>query len=253
MERYETQVINYGGGSQTVTLCILVAEGVVPRPDKIVMADTGREVKSTFSYLNDHVQPYLTKHGLPPVEIAPHSLATTDLHSHNGILLLPVFTATGKMRAFCSGEWKTEVVRRYMRADGVKSATQWIGYAFDETRRWSGKNTDEGPWRLKFPLVELGIVKADCGVIIKKAGLPPVSKSRCFMCPNQPNAEWRELRDTSPEEFETACRIDEEVREEDRDQAVYLHQDRVPLREADLQRPDRKEPDRQCTLGVCFV
>ena len=251
-ERYATQVLNYGGGEQTVAMCVLIVNGIIPRPDRIVMADTSREVKSTWSYLLEDVQPYLARHGLK-VEIAPHSLATADIYAHNGDMLMPVFTATGKLRAFCSGEWKVEVVKRYLRSTGVTSATQWIGYAFDETRRWKGKNTEDGPWRIKFPLVDIGIVKADCPVIIRKAGLRPARKSRCKMCPNQSNAEWRELRDSSPEEFEDACKIDEEIREEDDLHAMFLHQDRVPLRDADLDRLDRKEPDRQCTLGACFI
>lgn len=251
-ERYETQVLNYGGGSQTVTLCVLICEGVLPRPDRIVMANTAREVKSTFDYLEEHVRPYLQRHGME-VEIASHELATVDLYSHLGTILLPVFTAEGKMSSWCSGEWKTSVVRRHLRAAGITSATQWIGYAYDEKRRWFGKSLEDGPWRLRFPLVEHGIVKADCGVIIKKAGLPPVNKSRCWMCPNQPNEEWRQLKRDSPDEFEQACILDETIREDDEEGAFFLHQSRVPLREADLDAKDRKEPNRQCTLGTCFV
>jgi hypothetical protein len=252
-ERYETQVLNYGGGSQTVCMCVLIAEGVLPRPDRIVIANTGREVKSTWDYLSNHVTPYLASHGLS-VEIASHELATVDLYSmKENTILLPVFTATGKMSSWCSGEWKTAVVRRHLRSSGVASATQWIGYAYDEKRRWSGKATEDGPWRLRFPLVELRIVQADCAVIIKKAGLPPVRKSRCWMCPNQPNAEWRQLRDESPLEFEEACVMDEQIREDDEEKAFFLHQSRVPLREADLEAADRKVPSRQCTLGTCFV
>lgn len=252
MDRYATQVLNYGGGSQTVAMCVLIANGVIPKPDRIVIADTSREVKSTWDYLTEHVQPFLKPHGLS-VEIAPHSLATVDLYSHKGTLEIPVYTETGKFSSYCSGEWKTQVLRRYLRDNGIKTATQWIGYAFDEKRRWKGKPTVDGPWKIRFPLVEFGIVKADCPVIIKKAGLPPVSKSRCYMCPNQPNREWRELRDNSPAEFERACAVDEAVRDEDEHGAVFLHHSRVPLREADLDASDRKLPDRQCTLGVCFV
>ena len=249
MTRYSTQVLNYGGGWQTVATCVLIAEGVLPRPDRIVVADTSREAQTTWDYLESHVRPYLSKARLS-VEVAPHTLATVDLYSHKGTLLIPAFTATGKLSSWCSGEWKTAVVRRYLRSVGVTSATQWIGYAYDEKRRWQGKPTEDGPWRLRFPLVEARIVKADCPKIIRNAGLPTPFHSRCFMCPNQPNAEWRTI---SPEEFEAACRLDEMIREEDEFGAVYLHESRVPLREADLSAPDRKEPSRQCTLGVCFV
>lgn len=251
-ERYATQVLNYGGGRQTVAMCVLVAEGLLPRPDRIVIADTGREAASTWAYLAGQIRPYLAKFDLA-VEVAPHSLATVDIYAHNGDLLLPVFTQTGKLSAYCSGEWKRDVVRRHLRASGIKSATCWIGYGFDEKRRWKGKGDPDGPWAVRFPLVELMVDAAGCERIIAKAGLPMPEKSRCWMCPHQPNAEWRQLRDELPEQWEQACDLDDELREADEMGGVFLHQSRVPLRDADLEAADRREPSRQCTLGVCFV
>lgn len=245
-------ILNYGGGSQTVTICCLIAEGILPRPDRIVMADTGREVQSTWDYLETHMRPLLATVGLA-VEVAPHSLATVDIYSHQGSPLLPLFTETGKFKAYCSGEWKKRVVQRYLRSCGVNGGIQWLGYAYDETRRWQGKTLIDGPWTLEFPLVDRHLTKADCEWVIRRAGLPQPSKSRCWMCPNQPNAEWRDLRDTSPEEFEEACKLDDQLREDDETNGVFLHQSRVPLRVADLDAKDRREPDTQCTLGTCFV
>lgn len=37
------EILNYGGGRQTVAMCILIKRGVLPRPDHIIIADTGRE------------------------------------------------------------------------------------------------------------------------------------------------------------------------------------------------------------------
>lgn len=242
------EVLSYGGGRQTVAMLVLVCEGKLPRPDRIVMADTSREVGSTFDYLRSTMQPYLDEHGLV-VEIAPHTLATVDLYAHNGDLLLPVYTETGKLSTYCSNEWKARVVQRYLRADGVKSATQWIGFALDERKRWD-KPADNGPWKRRFPLVELMVTSADCPVIIRNAGLSEPRKSRCWNCPHQNNAEWAEL---PPSEFEAACNLDDELRENDGRGGVFLHQSRVPLREADLSAPDRREPNRQCGLGLCMI
>ncbi len=76
------------------------------------------------------------------------------------------------------------------------------------------------------------------------------------MCPNLANEEWRQLRDYSPANFESACVVDEEVRAEDLaggGSGVWIHHSRVPLRQADLDVEDRKGPARQCGLGMCFV
>jgi hypothetical protein len=247
-------VLNYGGGFQTIAAAILIKRGVLPRPDRIVCADTGREARSTWDYLDAYTRPLLATVGLA-VEVAPHSLATVDLYAHNGDLLLPVFTETGKFSAYCSGEWKKAVVQRYLRGQGVGPATvvtNWIGYAWDERRRIRD-NHGEGCWLRRFPLVELGLTKADCRVIIADEGLPTPVSSSCWMCPHRSNAEWRHVRDNLPEQWQEAIALDEAIREDDQRHAVYLHQSRIPLWRADLDAADRKEPNRQCSLGLCMV
>lgn len=246
-------VLSYGGGRQTIALCVLVARGILPRPDRAVIADTAREARSTWDYLDAYTRPLLATVGLD-VEIAPHGLATVDLYSHQGTLLLPVWTATGKFSAFCSSEWKRDVIRRHLRAAGIgpeTTVTNWIGFAFDERRRIKGE--DSHLWQRRYPLVELGLTKADCQVIIADEGLPLPPSSSCWMCPHRSNAEWRHVRDNLPEQWQEAIALDEAIREDDERHAVYLHQSRVPLWRADLDAADRKEPNRQCSLGLCMV
>lgn len=245
-----TTVLGYGGGVQTVAMCLLVGAGVLPRPDRVVMADTGREVASTVAYLDDYLRPYLAPLGLD-VEIAGHDRATVDLYGTNGDLLVPAFTPTGKLPTFCSNEWKQRVVERHLRASGVTAATTWIGFSLDEQKRIKG--TGDGPWRRSYPLVDLMLTRTDCEAAITARGWPLPKKSRCWCCPHQSNAEWRELRDTAPEEFALATTLDDEIRAADFGGGVYLHQSRVPLAAADLDAPDRREPARQCGLGTCWL
>ncbi len=246
-------VLNYGGGRQTVAMCVLIAREILPRPDVIVMADTGRENPSTWEYLEQHVTPYLAQHGMT-VEIAPHSLATVDLYDNHGLTLMPVYTPTGKTRTYCSNEWKRRVVDRYLRSKGIQSGTRWIGFGFDEKRRWAGMHgKTEGKWTTICPLVDLMINTAACLKIIEAAGLPQPHHSACWMCPHKRNAEWRHIRDNYPEHWLKAIAMDEEVREHDDRNAVFLHHDRVPLREANIDVDESEGKIQQCTLGVCFV
>lgn len=267
------QVLNYGGGRQTVAECILVKRGVLPRPDKIVIANTGRENQSTWDYLEEITQSLMNSIGLT-VEIAPRSLAYTDLYGHNGDLLLPVYTETGKLSAFCSDEWKGQVVRRYLHLQVLgysyseitelpqtrvreemkrrvdEKFINWIGFAWDERRRIKGT---EGR---QYPLCDLMLTKADCIKIIESEGLPLPHPSSCYMCPNKHNWQWRILKNEYPDDFEAACLLDEEIRAEDIEQGnsgVWLHWSRVPLRKADLDADDRSEPNRQCGLGLCLI
>jgi hypothetical protein len=243
------RVLGYGGGRQTVAYCVLIAQGKVPKPDHIVIADTGRENTSTWDYLEEVARPLLASVGLT-VEVAPRSLSKVDLYAHNGDLLLPAYTATGKLTAFCSNEWKARVVTRYLRAQGVEEHISLIGFALDEKKRIKSTEGRE------FPLVDLMLTKADCIRIILDAGLPLPPPSSCWMCPNKANEEWRYERDNYPADFERACVLDEEIRAEDIEaggSGVWLHHSRAPLREADLDAEDRRGPTRQCGLGLCMV
>lgn len=254
MTRQTLDVLSYGGGRQTIALAILVAAGILPRPDRIVVADTAREARATWDYLDRYVAPLLATVGLT-VERAPHSLATVDLYALNGDLLIPAFTATGKLPTFCSQEWKARVVQRHLRATGVGPdaiVTSWIGFAADEAERIRG-NYGEGCWRKVYPLVERGLTTGDCLAIIARHGWPEPSPSSCVMCPHRKNSQWRALRDGSPDEWAVAIGIDADIREADERGALYLHRQRVPLAEADIDADEPEEVARQCSLGLCMV
>ena len=228
-----TQILSYGGGMQTVAMCVLVANGTLPKPDYAIAADTGREMPTTWQYARTH--------------IAPHDLATVDLFAHNGDMLTPMHTSTGRLPTFCSTEWKARVVTRYARRvlDVVDQLVYWIGFSLDEKRR--ARPMDDR----RYPLLDLNLTRRDCELIIERAGLPLPSKSRCWMCPHQTDAEWREVQ-ADPDLWQQAIAVDEELRDADERGAVWLHQSRKPLREVELSmREDRHT--LQCGLGMCFV
>lgn len=241
-----SEILSYGGGVQTIALCVLVTQGILSRPDYVIAADTGREMPSTWEYANTYARPLLASIGLE-LHVAPHDLATVDLYGKNGDLLMPLFTSTGKLSTFCSGEWKARVVDRYAKTKlGIANYTAWIGFSLDERRRIKSRDGK------RFPLIELNLTRVDCLTIIERAGLPIPPKSRCYMCPHQHNAEWREVR-AQPELWRQAIAIDEEMRDADERGDTYLHADRIPLEQADLDNKDRGEPSAQCGMGLCYV
>ena len=246
-----TQILSYGGGVNSVAVCVLIAEGKLPRPDYIIIADTGREATSTWDYLDEVIQPYLARLDLR-VEIASHDLSTVDLYSHKGKLLLPMYsTQSGKlskMSTYCSSEWKKLVVRRWLRQRGVSQCDVWIGYTIDEVERTKQSKLK---WeRRVWPLLDLMLTRGDCLRIIKAAGLPQPPGSSCWMCPHRNNAEWRFLRDCYPEDFARAVELEREVRQNDNH--IWLHEDAVSLSRADIER-DNKQDLSQCGLGMCMI
>lgn len=240
-------ILNYGGGTQTIAMCVLVGRGLLPRPDAIIAADTGREMPTTWQYLDEHIRPMLDAVGLQ-VHVAPHGLATVDIHAHNGDLLLPAFTRTGKLQTYCSTEWKRRVVERYARRvlDIQGPLVHWIGFSLEERQRVKGNDGR------RYPLLELMLTRADCERIISDAGLPLPRKSRCWMCPHQTNAEWREVR-ADPTLWARAVELDNEIRDADERGGVWLHRSRIPLEQADLDSESGRDVGQQCGLGLCFV
>ena len=60
------------------------------------------------------------------------------------------------------------------------------------------------------------LTTGDCLKIIQDYGLPEPYRSSCWMCPHKYNVEWKVIRDQYPAEWEAACQLDEEIRENDR-------------------------------------
>lgn len=240
-------------------IAVLIAAGDLPKPDIIVMADTGREATETWEYTEKHVKPLLATVGLE-VEVAPHSLAKVDLYSGNGDLLMPAYTSTGKLSTFCSTEWKKRVVGRYLRSKGYgpqNPVTEWIGMSLDEVGRCKPSGVK---WReYRWPLVlDTPKRRSECKRIVMEAGLPEPPKSSCWMCPYRRNSQWRHLRDNFPRDWRRAVELDTQIRERDEHHDVYVHDSGVPLGEANIDKPNRPElalfgEIEGCDSGYCMV
>lgn len=257
---------SYGGGVQSVCLSVLAAAGALPRPDRIAIADTGREVQSTWYYMRDVMGPYLARHGMR-IDVVPHSLATVDMYSTTGRLLIPAYTREeagqdeagepiyrdGRMPGYCSEEWKRRPMYRWYRQQGATSVEEWIGFSSDEIRR-----AKPGPkqWvKRRFPLIEFGLSRDACEVIIRRAGLPTPKKSRCWMCPHQSDEEWSEVL-SSPVERAKAVGLEADL--VNINDAwfgkIYLHRSRTPLPLVVAGRADGSTDDaRPCEGGSCWT
>jgi hypothetical protein len=249
---------SYGGGTQSVAIAVLVKRGRLPKPECVVIADTGREASETWEYTDTYVRPMLRTVGVE-IEVAPHSLAKVDMYGHNGDLLIPAFTSGGMLQGFCSTEWKKSVVRRFLRSKGYgpkRPVRTWIGISKDEIGRAkpSDKLWQESHWPL---LLDVTMSRRECVALVEDEGLPEPPKSSCWMCPYRQNAQWRRLRDEYPDDFARAIALDNEIRAKDTKGGVFVHLSRVPLAEADLSEPDTKQSSLfgevgHCDSGMCW-
>lgn len=243
-----------GGGVQSTAIAALICNGDLHKPDLAVIADTGREYSPVWDYLDSVVMPELAKVGVT-LHIAGHDLATVDLWSgaENNTLLIPAFTDStsqpGMLAKYCSTEWKTRVVQRFCRSQGIKDANQWIGYTTDEMDRMRFYHPEK-PWQHVYPLIDKRMSRGDCMGLIEGMGWPSPPRSACWMCPFRSDQEWQLLKEESPADFDKAVELEREVQV--RDENAFLHRTCVPIDKVDF----TSQPDlfsKPCNAGGCFT
>lgn len=260
MNKDLAQVWHCGGGTQSCAIAALIIEGVLPKPDYSLIADTGREAGTTWSYLDLVLRPALSKVGVEiwRVKAADLGYAKEALFTEKGELLPPMFTtesgATGKLTNFCNRWWKQDSMQRHMSSKGLTRSKyrSWIGFSFDEQKRYfrmmEGEDYKRGLYW--FPLVEKRLRRHESIEIVKAMGWPDPPRSRCWMCPNQSDNEWREIKENSPAEFAAAIAVEKEIQA--RDPNAWLHKSCVPIGEVDFTAPADLF-NRACDSGDCFV
>lgn len=247
-------VLSNGGGTQSTALIALIVQGKLPRPDYAAIVDTGREKTQTWDYVEGVHRPALEALGVPVV-IVPHTYAYHDLTKSNGTLMPMYTTQNGatpsKMPAFCSNEWKKRPLMRWLREQGVKQATQWLGISIDESDRMKPSGVQ---WLVNdFPLINLGMSRDDCYSIVKQMGWPDPPKSSCYMCPHMGDAQWRHLKNNYPADFAAAVQVEREVRAHD--PHAWLHRSAQPLDLVpwDEQRGLFEDDQLTCTTSGCWI
>lgn len=250
-----TQVWSCGGGTQSAAIAALVVRGDLPKPDVAIIVDTEREKSGTWAYADGVLIPELAKVGVELVRIPKSKFATVDLYGHNGDLLLPVYTtqsgSNSKMPTFCSAEWKREVVSRYLRRElGVEECENWIGISLDEMSR---VRTPRNAWmKLRYPLIfDVPMRRSECYSLVESMGWPNPPRSSCWMCPNMAQAEWVDMKENWPADFQMAVELEREIRS--KDPHAYFHKSCVPLDQVDFTNNQTSFFDNSCSSGYCFI
>jgi len=255
------EIFASGGGTQSAAITALIIQGRLPQPDVVVIVDTGYEKASTWQYLDSVIRPELGKIGLE-VHRVPPTYKTVDLFGGKAkeTALMPLWTTQvmgqkpGKLSGFCSGEWKVEPQKRYLRevlGIPTKEQKNWIGFSLDETRRAIRMMRSE-EYQLglvRFPLINDVPLKREQAIrLVEEMGWPTPPRSSCYMCPNMNDEEWSGL---SEEELHLAAQIEATIQEID--PFAFLHSSGKPILEVDFSKTEEDESERACSSGQCFV
>jgi hypothetical protein len=245
-------IVSLGAGVQSSTMALMFAKGeLTPMPDGAIFADTGAEPQYVYDWL-DWLETQLPF----PVHRVMHKEGLQESITENleagKFVSVPFFTESisggGLLRRQCTREFKLKPLTRKIRElVGLKYrqkapkkilAVSYIGISLDESIRM--KPSREHWIKHEWPLVDNRMRRLDCLAWMQKNGYPEPGRSACTFCPYHSDSEWSDLKNNHPEDFQSAVKIDEMIRDGVRGtkEKLYLHRSHVPLTEADFATPE---------------
>lgn len=261
MDKPTLRLLSLGAGVQSTALALLSIEGKLPRIDGAIFADTGWEPASVYRHL-DLLDAALSAAGIPLYRVSSGDIRADSLDPAHRYVSMPSYVQNpdgtdGMGRRQCTSEYKvkpiTRKVRELLGAPGPKYRTvprgriaeQWIGFSTDEIGRVGGQKNKVAYVRHVYPLLDYGWSRSICENYLRRNGWT-VAKSACIGCPYHGNAQWRDLRDNRPDEWQDAIAFDAAIRKggargEPLRGENFLHRSRVPLSIAPIDRRTRGE------------
>lgn len=260
--------LSLGAGVQSTTLALLAVEGVLPRPDVAIFADTGWEPAAVYEHLN-RLAVVLADAGIVLHRVMHGNLRDDVLNETTRFLSIPFYVrnadgSRGMARRQCTSEYKLAPINRkvrellgaqapdFRRVQKGRACEQWIGFSTDEIHRVSDKHGVSYITK-RYPLLDLDMSRKDCERWLAARGWS-TTKSACVGCPFHGNRQWRNLRDNHPLEWADAVEFDEAirlggVRTLPDGAEAFLHASRIPLSIAPINRVTRNEwADRQTDI-----
>lgn len=255
------KVISLGWGVQSWTLAAMSALGELEPVDVALHSDTTWERQETYEFATKWT-PWLEERGVRTVTVSDDTAG--EVADKWGGVFVPGFTTyangdpSGMLRRQCTQRWKVVPMRRWLRAQGVTQAEQWLGITRDEIER--AKDSDVQWITHRFPLLEKKMTRQDCITWLQSYSLPVPGKSSCVFCPYHRRATWQEMKRANGSDWETAVEVDEAIRNKRPGYVAYVHPDRIPLIELKIAEDFGATQgnfldllNAECDSGYCFL
>ncbi|MGI5457508.1 hypothetical protein ACQEWB_30950 [Streptomyces sp. CA-249302] len=234
----------------------LSAEGILPKVDYAIFADTGWEPNAVYSHLDRLEREVAKPAGIPILRVTSGNIRSDALDPDHRFASMPLYILNqdgkaGMTRRQCTGEYKIKPIKKKVREllgypypariPRDVFVEQWVGISTDEFHR--AKDADVKYMRNRHPLIDMGWSRSDCIRYLSSLGLADTPKSSCLGCPFHGNAQWRNIRDNSPAEWADVVEFDAAIRKGNaRANATgnlllgqaFLHRSRIPLSEAPI-------------------
>lgn len=212
---------SFGGGWQSTAALVLAARGEL-NCRTFLFANVGddSENPATLEYVHRHAMPFAAAHGIELIELHRvrrdgeiETLYQRLTRPGSRSIPIPVRMSGGAPGTrSCTADFKIKVVGKHVRkqlgATARNPATIGIGISVDEIHRANNRRSE--PYeRIVYPLLDLGIRRADCPRIIRSAGLPVPPPSSCWFCPHHRKNAWATMRREQPALFRRACELED--------------------------------------------
>lgn len=261
-----------GVGVQSTAIILLAIDGVLPKPDVAIFADTGWEPAAVYRQA-DRIAEACAAAGIEFIRVSNGNLRTDTTDPDHRYASIPYFVrnpdgSDGMGRRQCTSEYKLSPITRkirellgakapdFRRVPRGKVAEQWVGFSTDEVIRANRRKDSQSVQYLttRYPLLDLGMSRDDCTRYLAEKGWGDTQKSACIGCPYHGNRQWRDLRDNHPEEWADAVEFDEAIRKGGARglpliSEAFLHRSRLPLSIAPIDHVTRTEAAENYRAG----
>lgn len=251
------KIISLGWGVQSFTLAAMSALDELEKVDFAIHADTTYESEMTYAFAEKYT-PWLEERGVKVVTVKNKiDNYEQTLENQKGIFI-PAFTLDkngkkGSMLRTCTGRWKIQPMRQYIKTVRQDHIEQWMGISLDEWQRM--KDSDVSYITNRYPLIEKKMTRNDCIEWLNKNNIDIPVKSSCVFCPYHSSKEWREVQNRG-NDWENAIKIDNKLRTARPGYRLYLHPSARPLEDIDFRSEQEKGQmnlwDAECS-GICGV
>lgn len=224
------RVLSLGAGQQSSALLLMSIEGLLPRLDLVIFADTQWERRVVYDNV-DRLEGRAVEAGIPFERVTVGPLRDAALN--DDFVPMPVYgTHEGRdvvMRQSCTMNWKIRPIRRRVREIAGRlhglTVEMWLGISFDETYRMKPSPVEYIEHR--YPLIDMRWTRADCVRFLAGHGMGDAPRSSCVACPYKAVGEWRTMARDAPDEWADAVAFDEAMRS--RPDPLFVHGSRKPL------------------------
>tara|TARA_Y100000034_G_C6809655_1_gene363784 strand:+ start:119 stop:1021 length:903 start_codon:yes stop_codon:yes gene_type:complete len=236
LDNIQHRVISYGAGTQSTAMLLMGLTGELhAKPDFGVFADTGGEPKEVYDYLylikdyvkkefdfdiiivkkkgnnivDDLLNPKISKHGNVYIPYAPPLFIK---HTEGGKNYM--------INRYCTTTYKIEPFHRYIKKrlhikrnnpEQSKMIEQWMGISMDEMQRM--RTSRDWYLVLRYPLVEMEMVRNESIRLVERFGLPTPPRSACTFCPYHNVHQWKSIKKNFPDEFQEVIEFEKQVQE----------------------------------------